>query len=87
MPSVRPLGFRPVLALVVGGQIGTGIYILAATPAPLGVNPLVAWMVSAVVASRPAFVVARSNAALPLAGGVYAFARPTFRPATGFAFV
>ncbi|ATY30991.1 amino acid permease [Sphingomonas psychrotolerans] len=81
----RVLGFWPALALVVGNLIGSGIYLLPATLAPLGANALIGWGVTIVGAMALAFVFARLAAKLPCAGGPYAFADAAFGPVVGFA--
>lgn len=81
----RVLGFWPALALVVGNLIGSGIYLLPATLAPLGTNALIGWGVTIVGAMALAFVFARLAAKLPCAGGPYAFADAAFGPVVGFA--
>ena len=81
----RALGFWPALALVVGNMIGSGIYLLPATLAPLGTNALVGWCVTILGAMALAFVFARLAARVPSAGGPYAFADAAFGPAVGFA--
>lgn len=81
----RALGFWAALALVVGNMIGSGIYLLPATLAPLGANALIGWGVTIVGAMALAFVFARLAAAVPCAGGPYAFADAAFGPAVGFA--
>ena len=78
------LGFWAVLALVVGNMIGSGIYLLPATLAPLGWNQMIGWLVSIVGALGLAVVFARLGARLPLAGGPYAYADAAFGPLTGF---
>lgn len=88
MSVIRPprgLGPLAALALVVGNMIGSGVYLLPATLAPLGANALIGWGVTIVGAMCLAFVFARLGAALPLAGGPYAFARAAFGEAAGFA--
>jgi APA family basic amino acid/polyamine antiporter len=84
-PPRRALGFWPALALVVGNMIGSGIYLLPATLAPLGANALIGWGVTILGAMALAFVFARLAAKLPCAGGPYAFADAAFGPAVGFA--
>jgi APA family basic amino acid/polyamine antiporter len=42
----RGLGFWMTLALVVGNLIGSGIYLLPATLAPLGANQLAGWVIT-----------------------------------------
>jgi basic amino acid/polyamine antiporter, APA family len=81
----RALGFWPALALVVGNLIGSGIYLLPATLAPLGANALIGWGVTILGAMALAFVFARLAAKLPCAGGPYAFADAAFGPVVGFA--
>lgn len=81
----RALGFWPALALVVGNMIGSGIYLLPATLAPLGANALIGWGVTILGAMALAFVFARLAAVIPCAGGPYAFADAAFGPVVGFA--
>lgn len=81
----RGLGFWMTLALVVGNLIGSGIYLLPATLAPLGTNQLFGWLVTIGGALCLAVVFARLGAKLPLAGGPYAYADAAFGPLAGFA--
>ncbi|TGX46562.1 amino acid permease [Sphingomonas naasensis] len=66
-------------------MIGSGIYLLPATLAPLGANAMIGWGVTIVGAMALAFVFARLAAKLPCAGGPYAFADAAFGPTIGFA--
>lgn len=84
MTATRKLGFWMTLALVVGNMIGSGIYILPATLAPLGHNQLIGWAVTLGGALCLAFTFARLGARLPLAGGPYAYAQAAFGPVGGF---
>jgi len=84
MTSAGKLGFWMTLALVVGNMIGSGIYILPATLAPLGYNQLIGWAVTLGGALCLAFTFARLGARLPLAGGPYAYAQAAFGPVPGF---
>lgn len=43
MRDKRALGLWAALALVVGNMIGSGIYLLPATLAPLGANAMIGW--------------------------------------------
>lgn len=81
----RKLGFGALLALVIGNMVGSGIYLLPATLAPLGWNQLAGWGITIVGALALALVFARLGARLPLAGGPYAFASEAFGPLAGFA--
>ncbi|MGY4398679.1 APA family basic amino acid/polyamine antiporter [Sphingomonas sp. UYAg733] len=83
--SRRALGFWTCLALVMGNMIGSGVYLLPATLAPLGWNGMIGWMVTIGGALCLAFVFARLGAKLPIAGGPYAFTQAAFGPAAGFA--
>ena len=81
----RAIGPWAALALVVGNMIGSGIYLLPATLAPLGTNALIGWVVTIAGALCLAWIFARLAAKLPRAGGPYAFADAAFGPAIGFA--
>lgn len=85
MTTVKPLSFPALLALVVGNMIGSGIYLLPATLAPFGANAMIGWVVTIGGAMCLAFVFARLAAAVPRAGGPYAYADAAFGPAAGFA--
>ncbi|WP_298668437.1 amino acid permease [uncultured Sphingomonas sp.] len=85
MHDRRALGVWPALALVVGNMIGSGIYLLPATLAPLGTNALIGWGITIAGAMCLAFVFARLAGIVPAAGGPYAFANAAFGPAIGFA--
>ncbi|WEK44710.1 MAG: amino acid permease [Candidatus Sphingomonas colombiensis] len=85
MQDKRALGIWAALALVVGNMIGSGIYLLPATLAPLGANALIGWGVTIAGAMCLAFVFARLAVAVPAAGGPYAFANAAFGPTIGFA--
>lgn len=80
----KSLGLPSALALVVGNMIGSGIYLLPATLAPLGANALAGWGVTIAGAMCLAYVFARLAARVPGEGGPYAFARAAFGPAAGF---
>lgn len=84
MAITKKLGFPAVLALVVGNMIGSGIYLLPATLAPLGWNQMIGWLVTIGGALCLAVVFARLGALLPRAGGPYAFAHAAFGPLAGF---
>ena len=72
-------------ALVVGGMIGSGVFLLPAALAPYGWNALFGWGVSIGGAGVLALVFARLARALPDAGGPYAYTREAFGPAAAFA--
>ena len=80
----RGLGFWALLALVVGNMIGSGIYLLPASLAPLGYNQIVGWLVTIGGAMCLAVVFARLGGRSPEAGGPYAFVNEAFGPLAGF---
>jgi APA family basic amino acid/polyamine antiporter len=82
----RPaLGFAMCLALVIGNMIGTGVYLLPASLAPLGWNAVFGWIVTISGALCLAYVFARLSAAFPRTGGPYAFTREAFGDGPAFA--
>jgi basic amino acid/polyamine antiporter, APA family len=78
------LGFGALLALVVGNMVGSGIYLLPASLAPLGINQLIGWVVTIFGALALAFVFARLSARIPRSGGPYAYADEAFGSLAGF---
>ncbi|MFM5931416.1 MAG: amino acid permease [Novosphingobium sp.] len=84
MREKKALGFWAVLALCVGNMIGSGIYLLPATLAPLGWNQMLGWMVTIGGALCLGLVFARLGSKLPLPGGPYAYADRAFGPLAGF---
>lgn len=53
------LGFWMTLALVIGGMIGAGIFMLPVSLAPLGANAIFGWLISSVGALALAYALAR----------------------------
>ena len=80
----RELGFWAVLALVIGNMIGSGIYLLPATLAPLGWNQAIGWIITLGGALCLAVIFARLSAKVPRAGGPYAYADAAFGPLAGY---
>ncbi len=80
----RGLNFWMVLALCVGNMVGSGIYLLPSTLAPLGTNQLLGWMVTIAGATALAAAFARMGARLPGSGGPYAYVQAAFGPFAGF---
>jgi APA family basic amino acid/polyamine antiporter len=72
------------LALVLGNLIGSGVYLLPATLAPLGVNQLIGWGITSAAALAMALVFARLGAKTPMAGGPYGYVQAAFGPFAGF---
>lgn len=85
LARTRGLGFGMMLALVVGNMIGSGVFMLPATLAPLGLNALAGWGVTIAGAMALAWVFARLAVRLPVAGGPYAYVEAAFGHGPGFA--
>jgi len=86
---IRGLGPWASAAIVVGTMIGTGIFLKPAEMAREGRFVSVvfaAWIVGAVLSMFGALSFAELGAAIPEAGGEYAYLRRGFGPAWGFLF-
>ncbi len=83
--GAQALGFWMCSALVVGNMIGSGVYLLPAALAPFGWNAVAGWVLTILGALAIAFVFARLAAALPRAGGPYAYTQAAFGEGAGFA--
>lgn len=83
-PPQRVLGFWMCLALVMGNMIGSGVYLLPASLAPLGWNGVFGWFVTIAGALCLAFVFASLSRQFPRAGGPYAFSSEAFGRFPGF---
>ena len=89
MSSPRPapggqVGLPTALALVVGGMIGSGVFMLPASLAPYRGTSLIGWVVSAGGSVLLALVFARLARAHPATGGPYAYTRRAFGTFAGF---
>src|SRR5260221_7051794 len=76
------LGIWMTGALVVGSMIGSGIFMLPVSLAPLGANAIIGWIVSIAGALTIAFALAslgRSGA-----GGIHAYIERAFGPTAAF---
>jgi basic amino acid/polyamine antiporter, APA family len=79
------MGFWMALALVMGSMIGSGVFLLPASLAPLGWNSVIGWLITVAGALCIAAVFAQLARALPKAGGPYAYTRAAFGDGAGFA--
>jgi APA family basic amino acid/polyamine antiporter len=70
--------------MVVGGMIGSGVFLLPASLAPYGGLAFAGWVVSAAGSVLLAFVFAWLTRLHPSAGGPYAFTRQAFGDLAGF---
>lgn len=85
----RELGVFDATMVVVGGIIGAGIFInpaIVAARLPSGTLVIAAWVFGGAIALAGAFVFAELAAALPQAGGEYAYLRDAYHPLVGFLF-
>ena len=81
----RPMGLWMALALVMGSMIGSGVFLLPATLAPLGWNSVFGWLITVAGALCLAAVFAQLSRTVPKAGGPYAYTRAAFGDGAGFA--
>jgi APA family basic amino acid/polyamine antiporter len=72
------IGFWSVLALVVGSQIGSGVFMLPASLAPFGIYSIAGWVVSAIGAITLAIVFASLCACFPKTGGPHVYIEQLF---------
>lgn len=79
------MGFWMALALVMGSMIGSGVFLLPASLAPLGWNSVIGWVITVSGALCVATVFGQLSKALPKAGGPYAYTRAAFGDGAGFA--
>lgn len=85
-PYTRPaMGLWMALALVMGSMIGSGVFLLPASLAPLGWNSVFGWIVTISGTLCMAGVFAALARAFPAAGGPYAYTRIAFGPVAAFA--
>lgn len=68
----RPFGFWTATALVVGGMIGSGIFMMPAALAPFGWTGSIAWIVSIAGALAIAYTIGRMAQTMPQASGAVA---------------
>lgn len=79
------MGFWMALALVMGSMIGSGVFLLPASLAPLGWNSVIGWLITVAGALCVAAVFGQLSKAVPKAGGPYAYTRAAFGDGAGFA--
>ena len=72
------IGFLSVLALVVGSQIGSGVFMLPASLAPFGVYSIAGWIASTIGAISLAIVFASLCAKFPKTGGPHVYIEQLF---------
>lgn len=72
------IGFWSVLALVVGSQIGSGVFMLPASLASFGIYSIAGWIASAIGAIALALVFASLCARFPKTGGPHVYIEQVF---------
>lgn len=82
-PVERAFGIWTAIALVMGGMIGSGIFLLPAQVAPLGWTGLVTWLIVIAGAVLLAWVLSRLTIALPGETGVVAICGRALGPLPG----
>jgi APA family basic amino acid/polyamine antiporter len=85
----RKLGLADVTLIVMGGIIGSGIFVnpsVVAARAGTAAGALGAWALGGAIALAGAFVYAELGARRPEAGGQYAYLREAFSPGLAFAY-
>ena len=80
----RVLGFWRGWSLVVGGIIGSGIFLLPTLLAPYGLMGLIAWVITGAGAIILALMLADLSRRMPKIGGPYAYCREAFGDFIGF---
>lgn len=76
------IGIWMTSALVVGTMIGAGIFLLPASLAPLGMNAVIGWVVSALGAM--CIAIALSRLVHEEGGGIQSYVEAVFGPTAGF---
>lgn len=79
----RPFGFWTATALVVGGMIGSGIFLVPSLLAPFGWSGVVAWAIGIAGALAIGWTLARLAATMPHASGAIAVAAAVIGPLPG----
>ncbi len=81
--GARPFGLWTAAALVVGGMIGAGIFVLPAQLAPFGITGLIAWGFAIPGALLLAYILSQLAAARPGATGAVAIVGEALGPMPG----
>jgi APA family basic amino acid/polyamine antiporter len=85
----RVLGFWDIVGIVIGGVIGSGIFIVPASVAAGVQSPLLiltVWIAGGILCFCGALAFAELGASFPHAGGMYVFLREAYGPLIAFLF-
>jgi basic amino acid/polyamine antiporter, APA family len=85
----RVLGLWDVVSIVIGGVIGSGIFLVPKSIAAVLPSPLLmlsVWVVGGLLSYFGALAFAELGAAMPEAGGMYVFLREAYGPLLSFLF-
>lgn len=74
----QKIGFWPVLALVTGSQISSGVFILPTTLAPFGMYTFLGWVLSGCGAVALAYVFGQLCSRYPETGGPHVYVQKAF---------
>lgn len=80
----QKIGLLPVAALVIGSQIGVGVFVLPATMADLGTYSLFGWGISGLGAILMAIIFGKLCTHIPKAGGPHVYAGAAFGEGMAF---
>lgn len=78
------MGFWSVFAIVVGSQVGSGVFMLPATLSPFGIFGLFGWFLSSLGALSLSLVFSSLCARFPKTGGPHVYVKEAFGNAAGF---
>lgn len=80
----KKIGFWSVVSLVIGSQIGSGIFLLPASLSSFGAMGLMSWGITVTGALLLALVFAHLCRKIPKTGGPHAYVQATFGKTAGF---
>lgn len=78
------IGFWSVFSLVIGSQIGSGVFMLPASLAPYGIYSLAGWFIAGVGAIALALMFGGLCSRFPQTGGPHVYVREAFGQTCGF---
>lgn len=82
--SNHRIGFWSVFAIVVGSQVGTGVFITPISLAPYGAYALIGWIIAGIGAIALALVFSGLCTRFPQTGGAHVYVAKAFGSTAGF---